>query len=324
MPVRLHGVLIMAKTTKIQWADATWNPFIGCSKVSPACDNCYAEGWAKRCGRDFSKVVRAATGTFHAPLTWKEPKRIFVCSLSDFFHADILRADRHNAIKVMRDAPQHTYMLLTKRPENIKPMLAGTAWAEALPPNVWVGVTAENQEQADKRIPLLLKVPAHVRFVSCEPLLGEINFRWKGYAHLATGETYREYLERTQCIDEYEGLRKLNWVICGGESGGQARPMHPEWAKTLRFQCAETGVPFMFKQWGEWSPEGDINHPRQVVVTDDGKVYEPKDLAYPHGARTGEAIRANYPHHMPLCMKRVGKAAAGRLLDGVEFNGVPA
>lgn len=313
----------MAKTTKIQWADATWNPFIGCTKVSPACDNCYAENWAKRCGRNFSKVVRAATATFHAPKTWKEPKRIFVCSLSDFFHADILRADRHAAIHVMRDTPQHTYLLLTKRPENIKPQLAGTAWAEALPHNVWVGVTVENQEQADKRIPLLLQVPAKVRFVSCEPLLGEISFRWKGYAHQATGETYREYLERNHSIDEYEALRKLSWVICGGESGGQARPMHPEWARTLRFECAEAGVPFMFKQWGEWSAEGAINHPRQVAVTDDGKFYEFKDIAYPHGSRVGEAIRANYPHHMPQCMRRVGKAAAGRLLDGVEHNGRP-
>jgi protein gp37 len=165
----------MGEITKIAWADSTWNCFIGCSKVSPACDNCYAEQWAARAGRDFTKVVRASTETFHAPQRWKEPKRIFVCSLSDFFHPDILRADRHDAIRVMRHAPQHTYLLLTKRPENVKPMLLGTAWGESLPNNVWLGVTVENQEQADQRIPLLLGAAATTRFISCEPLLGAVD-----------------------------------------------------------------------------------------------------------------------------------------------------
>lgn len=237
----------MAKETKIEWADATWNPFIGCTKVSPACDNCYAERWAKRCGRDFSKVVRAAGGTFRAPLTWKEPKRIFVCSLSDFFHADILRADRHAAIKVMRDAPQHTYMLLTKRPENIHPHLAGTAWADKLPDNIWLGVTAENQEQADRRIPLLLQVPARVRFVSCEPLLGPIKINFP-----PMGE-YFQFKVSYPLMDIKE--QRLHWIICGGEFGSHARPMHPEWARSLRDQCAAAGVPFFFKQWGEWVPD---------------------------------------------------------------------
>jgi protein gp37 len=217
----------MAIETKIEWADATWNPFIGCSKVSPACDNCYAERWAVRTGRDFKSVKRSASPTFHGPLHWKTPKKIFVCSLSDFFHEEIMRADRHAAIKIMRDASQHTYMILTKRPQNIAPMLAGTTWAEKVPDNVWLGVTAENQEQYDKRAPELFKAPARVKFLSCEPLLGDIK------------------------ID----TNNLDWVICGGESGPHARPMNPTWARDLRDQCAARNTPFMFKQWGEWRGE---------------------------------------------------------------------
>lgn len=311
----------MALGTKIQWATATWNPFIGCSKVSPACDNCYAETWAKRCVRDFSKVVRAASETFKAPLKWKEPQRIFVCSLSDFFHPDIFRGDRHAAIHIMRDAPQHTYMLLTKRPENIKPMLLGTAWGEALPDNVWVGVTAENQEQADRRIPLLLRVPARVRFVSCEPLVGSVDLKQylpaymqcggcgyrtnesvgncKGYCFDATGKSC-DAVPCPKCgkVHYWCGsMASLNWVIAGGESGPHARPMYPAWVRALRDQCAAAGVSFMFKQWGEFSPYyKTVDTEKHVTVIRE----------YAHG------------------VGRVGKAEAGRLLDGKEHNGVPA
>lgn len=281
----------MAKNTKIEWATATWSPFIGCTKVSPACDNCYAERWAKRCGRTFSKVIRAAAGTFYSPMRWKQPERIFVCALSDFFHPDISREDRLDAISVMVNAPQHTYMLLTKRPENIWEQLSGTEWEAGLPDNVWVGVTAENQEQADKRIPLLLQVPAKVRFVSCEPLLGPIRFRAEYgnavYDWLA-GEVSRPGGPRY--IAE-----RLFWVICGGESGPQARPMHPDWARSLRDQCAAASVPFMFKQWGEWYP-------------DNKGIYE----------NVRSAIMGDATVH------RVGKGNAGRILDGREHLEIPA
>jgi protein gp37 len=287
----------MAKETKIEWADATWNPFIGCSKVSPACDNCYAETWAKRCGRDFNKVVRAAAGTFYAPEKWKNPKRIFVCSLSDFFHPDILDEDRHAAMNVMCCAPHHTYMLLTKRPENIKSMLAGTSWAEALAPNVWIGVTVENQEQADKRIPLLLQVPAKVRFVSCEPLLGPITLTELHYKNMVA-------------VNALNGLagfprpwsptnQKLNWVIAGGESGPHARPMHPAWARLLRDQCAAAGVPFLFKQWGKWC--------------------QPEQLPIETYMEINDAVGIG----ISSAPKGVGVKRAGRLLDGVEHNGRP-
>lgn len=279
----------MAKETNIAWADSTWNPFLGCSKVSEACANCYAETWSKRAGRDFSKVVRASTETFHAPLRWKQPAQIFVCSLSDFFHPDILRADRHDAIRVMRHAPQHTYLLLTKRPENVKPMLLGTAWGESLPNNVWLGVTVENQAQADKRIPLLLAAPATTRFVSCEPLLGHIDLT-KCYAPCPPPPFSEDFCNGCRPIN------KLDWVIVGGESGGQARPMHPAWARTLRDQCTVNKVPFMMKQWGEFKPyEEGVDHVDQqgwcTVPSGDLSVY-------------------------PALMKRVGKAAAGRMLDG--------
>lgn len=280
----------MAEKTNIAWADSTWNPFIGCSKVSPACDNCYAEQWAKRAGRDFSKVTRASTETFHAPLRWKQPARIFVCSLSDFFHPDIYHADRHAAIHVMRCAPQHTYLLLTKRPENVKQMLHGTAWGGGLPKNVWLGATVENQEQADRRIPLLLAAAAPTRFVSCEPLLGPVNLIGK-----TTSD--RSYLHEFRKHDTGALLSpRIDWVIAGGESGGQARPMHPEWVRSLREQCAAAGVPFMMKQWGEFKPyEEGVDHVDQkgwcTVPSGDLSVY-------------------------PALMKRVGKHAAGRMLDG--------
>lgn len=301
----------MAKNTKIEWADATWNPFIGCTKVSPACDNCYAEMWAKRCGRDFSKVVRASQSTFTAPIRWKEPRRVFVCSLSDFFHPDIPQLAREGAMQIMTvEAPQHTYMLLTKRPENIKDMLRGTPWQERLPDNVWLGVTAENQEQADKRIPLLLQVSARVRFVSCEPLLGPVVLSKivtpvmptekvmasKGYQALLKEHVKMGGSPSTILMGQKETM--VDWVIVGGESGGKARPMHPRWARSLRDQCAAAGVPFMFKQWGEFTPYYEaVDEEKRITVTKE---------------------------FLGGCVQRVGKAAAGRLLDGKEYLEIPA
>jgi len=300
----------MAKVSKIEWlrgADgkpgASFNPWIGCHWVSPACDHCYGEAWAHHYKRDFTKVTRTHSTTFNGPKTWREPRRVFVCSLSDFFHVDVTRFDRHAAIHVMRDAPQHTYVLLTKRPENIKPMLLGTAWGDAgLPDNVWLGVTAENQEQADKRIPLLLAVPAKVHFVSCEPLLGPLDLTPWLY------KTINEFniTSTGLCVDgntvsiagNAKTTPRLDWIIAGGESGNRARPMHPAWARGLRDQCAEAGVPYMHKQNGEY-----IAEPAPLSTYTDGS---PVPL-------TDE----------PVTFKRVGKKAAGRLLDGVIHDGFP-
>jgi len=283
----------MAKNTKIEWATATWNPFIGCTKVSPACDNCYAERWAKRCGRDFNKVVRSAQSSFIAPLKWKEPQQIFVCSLSDFFHDSVNPFYRLAACAIMEDAPRHTYMLLTKRPENIMRHLAGTIWAKCIPENVWIGVTAENQEQADKRIPLLLQVPAKVRFVSCEPLLGPVDL-WGARYEKSPG-CY------TSAFAWGDGIK---WVIAGGESGPHARPMHPDWPRALRDQCAAAGVPFMFKQWGEWAPADQCEPGLEFL-----------DYAQSVGPCGGTVI-----DYGPT---RYGKSHTGRLLDGREHNDVP-
>lgn len=296
----------MAEKTFIEWADATWNPWYGCTKVSPGCDNCYAQVWANRAGNIFSKVRRCAQSSFTAPIRWKQARRIFVCSLSDFFHPDVTRQDRADAIRVMTDAPRHTYMLLTKRPENIKRMLAGTAWENGLPDNVWLGVTAENQEQADKRIPLLLEIPAKVRFVSCEPLLGPVSLHKIVIPVLPTPEVvaspgYQKLLQEHIALGGSPSTmpcgkieKKVDWVICGGESGPNARPMHPDWSRSLREQCAAEDVPFFFKQWGEWYP-------------DRKGIYE----------NVESAIFGDTSVH------RVGKKAAGCLLDGKEHKELP-
>jgi len=319
----------MAKITKIEWATATWNPWIGCTKVSPACDNCYAERWAKRCGRDFSKVTRAAVATFGAPLKWKEPQRIFVCSLSDFFHKDVPSETRRDAMEIMDHSPQHTFMLLTKRPENIAAVLKGSRWDNGLPENVWLGCTVENQEQADKRIPELLKIPAAVHFVSVEPMLGPVD--------LAQFLTPLWHVDGTVTRNlpakgVYPAARpRLDWVICGGESGGKARPMHPTWARSLRDQCAAASVPFMFKQWGEWHTRYEIAGVPHFAKFESHEHWVSKASTWVRGGTCldseGKICKCGADFQtakFPITiMHRVGKARAGRLLDGVEHNGMP-
>lgn len=225
----------MAKTTNISWADSTWNPWRGCRKVSAGCKNCYMYREQKRYGHDPSIVVKAADGTFYAPLRWKEPAFVFTCSWSDFFieEADTWRVD---AWDVIRRTPHLTYLVLTKRLENI----TGRVPYDWPLDNVWLGVSIEDQETADERIPRLLQIPATVRFVSAEPLLGPINISrwlsgsWKYYDWAARGGT----------------MNHINWLIVGGESGPNARPCHPDWARSLRDQCIAAGIPFWFKQWG--------------------------------------------------------------------------
>ena len=223
----------MGKNSKIDWCDHTWNPWHGCRKVSAGCQNCYMYRDKKRFGSDPEKVIRATVPTFTLPLRIKEPSRIFVCSWSDFFIED---ADewRDEAWEIMHRRPDLTFLILTKRPENISSRLT-YGWPL---PNVWLGVTAENQEMADKRIPILLQIPAVVRFVSVEPMLGEMSFRWGGGI---------DYSSR-KVSNEYDALRTLDWVIVGGESGPNARKMQPEWAAEIKRQCKAAGVPFFMKQ----------------------------------------------------------------------------
>lgn len=229
----------MGDNTKIRWAGASWNPWYGCAKVSQGCKRCYAERDMKRRGIDFHAVTKSKT-LFDVPLKWaksgkvKPGSRIFTCSWSDWFIED---ADpwRDEAWRIVRDTP-FTYMILTKRPERIAEHLPDD-WGEGYP-NVWLGISAEDQENADKRILILESVPAAIRFVSAEPLLGSIalgeddsDLSLEGHGYLYT-------------------FPEIDWVISGGESGPGCRPAELDWFRDIRDQCTSAGVAFFHKQHG--------------------------------------------------------------------------
>uniref|UniRef100_A0A6H1ZDZ4 Phage protein Gp37/Gp68 n=1 Tax=viral metagenome TaxID=1070528 RepID=A0A6H1ZDZ4_9ZZZZ len=241
--------------SKIEWTDETWNPITGCTKISPGCKNCYAERMAKRlagrCGypKDSPFEVALHPDKLDQPLRWRKPRRVFVCSMGDLFHEDVPTPWIYDVFQRMESCPQHIFMLLTKRPERMRSMVMGgvTGWETSHREHIWLGVTAENQEQADKRIPVLLSIPAAVRFVSVEPMLSTVDL-----CHLQPNDPPVEIdaLNGTHGVTRPHGGKsaKLDWVICGGESGPGARPMHPDWARGLRDQCVGAGVPFFFKQ----------------------------------------------------------------------------
>lgn len=214
----------MARISSIEWTNATWNPWHGCIKVSPGCKHCYMFRDKRRYGQEPALVVRSKT-TFQDPLSWHSPMLIFACSWSDWF---IEAADdwREEAWDVIRNTPYHTYQILTKRPERILdhlPVDWNSGWN-----NVWMGVSIENQDYVYRK-ELLDGVPAKVRFISAEPLIGPIKFG---------------------------SLDKIDWLITGGESGPRARPMNPEWATSIKDQCLEASVPFFHKQNGGTTREG--------------------------------------------------------------------
>src|SRR3990167_2759437 len=256
----------MGEVTKISWTTHTWNPWQGCRKVSPGCKNCYAEALVeKRMGRKFSEIRRSSPMTFNAPLKWeadllKRPDLpigksfVFACSISDFFIGEA-DAWRDEAWEIIRRTPHLTYQILTKRPERIAEHLPKTCFKcgvgllddycecpeAAKPwPNVWLGASVENQKYAEVRIPELVSVPAVVHFLSCEPLLGPIDF------------FHPIVLDRTRQVDL---LDDVEWVIVGGESGPNFRPMDPRWAREIRAQCAAAGVPFFYKQGNGYRSE---------------------------------------------------------------------
>jgi len=210
----------VGKVTGIEYVDHTQNFWYGCSKVSAGCKNCYAEREMKRFGRDFDKVQRSKT-TFNDPLKWKEPARVLACSWGDFFHEDVPITWLDDAWEIIRNTPHLTYMLLTKRAHQINLCLPDD-WGEGYP-NVWLGVTVEHDDEM-WRLVSLEDVKAIVRFVSAEPLLGPLDF--------------------------YSFSPSLDWVIVGGESGPNCRPMNPEWAVDIRDQCVKAGMAFFFKQHG--------------------------------------------------------------------------
>lgn len=222
----------MAKNSGIEWTDHTWNPWQGCRKVSEGCRYCYMYREKLRFGQNPAWVIRSSPSTFNAPLKWKDPARVFVCSWSDFFIEDA-DAWRPEAWDIMRQTPHLTYQILTKRPERIRACLPDD-WAHGWD-NVWLGVTGENQRAYDDRIFYLLDTPAPLHFLSAEPLLGPIDLGLE-----LCNNTF------------FEGLR---WVIAGGESGPGARPMEAGWARCIRDQCVAAGVPFFFKQWSGVRPK---------------------------------------------------------------------
>jgi protein gp37 len=256
----------MGTKTGISWTDATWNPIRGCSKVSPGCKNCYAAGVAARFsglskagkplafyglakrtpeGPAWTGAVRIIEERLEDPLRWRAPKRIFVNSVSDLFHENLDFGKIGRIFAVMNDARQHTYQVLTKRPARMLEFFASASGRihalddkGRVPSHIWLGVSVENQAAADERIPLLLQVPAAVRFLSCEPLLEGVNLErvdWNGSTGL--------------CVLERAPTR-IDWVIVGGESGSKARPFDLAWARSIRDQCAAAGVPYFFKQAG--------------------------------------------------------------------------
>ncbi len=240
--------------TKIEWAEKSWNPVTGCSPVSEGCLNCYAARFAKRLAgrygypKDDPFQVTVHHERFEEPLHWKKPSRIFVCSMGDLFHNEVPSQFVEDTFEVMSQCSQHTFVVLTKRPQNIQAKLYEQIGTSArllgggdFLPNVWFGVTAENEARADERIPLLLRIPAVVRFVSLEPMLGPVTFRWAQWCAV------RDH-------NHLDGLRMLDWVICGGETGPDVRWMDLEWARRIRDECREVGVPFFFKKAGGGRP----------------------------------------------------------------------
>ncbi len=229
-------------STSIEWTDATWNPIVGCSIVSPGCQNCYAmrmtarlqamgvekyRGLTRQSGRRhvWTGRVRLDRDSLAAPQRWRAPRRIFVNSMSDLFHEELPDAAIDEVLEVVRATPQHVYQVLTKRAERLPEYFA----TRAAPTNLWLGVSVEDRRHGLPRIDHLRRTPAPIRFLSCEPLLEDLG-----------------------AFD----LSGIDWVIVGGESGPRARPMEVEWAESIRRQCEAAGVAYFFKQWGAWGADG--------------------------------------------------------------------
>lgn len=223
----------MGSKSKIEWTDSTWNPITGCTKVSPGCLNCYAERYAKRFSKEPFSEVHTHPEKLGQPAAWKKPRKIFVCSMSDIFHEKVDFDFIGDIWDEMICKPRHTFLVLTKRPERMLDFWKWYDYDDAVN-NIWIGVTAENQKMADERIPILLKMPAAVKFLSVEPMLEKIDIA--------------QYLWAKDARDYGKDTPGLDWVICGAESGQEARPFEMDWAHYLKSQCLLAGIPFFFKQ----------------------------------------------------------------------------
>lgn len=348
----------MADQSKIEWTDSTFNPWIGCTKVSPACDHCYAavSTPSRTLGIEWGAGKprhRTSAEYWQQPLRWNEQafgecrmcgwrgemrqclsvphpddgspvrgcprcrsvgvdparRRVFCASLADVFDNEVDPQWRVDLFRLIAATPNLDWLLLTKRIGNAPQMIHdailgvpeqhGRSW-----PNVWLGATICNQAEADRDIPKLLATPASVRFLSMEPLLGPVDLR---LVNLATEDDGP--LDDISDEPLTEAGLGIDWIIAGGESGHGARPMHPDWARSLRDQCKAAGVPFLFKQWGEWAPT--------TVPCEPWPPAPDPNLILLDGEWQGRVRTSWY-------MRRVGKKNAGRLLDGIEHNGHPA
>ncbi|TIN05576.1 phage Gp37/Gp68 family protein [Mesorhizobium sp.] len=335
----------MADKSAIEWTDATWNPIVGCSILSPGCTHCYAMGMAARIEAMTTALqAKGQTGAPHyagttrkvndhavwtgklaiapdhilrEPLSWKKPRRIFVNSMGDLFHEDVPDEWIDRVFAVMTLSPQHTFQVLTKRAKRMREYVSNARGPNSFPtrdwplPNVWLGVSAERQQEADERIPELLATPAAIRFVSAEPLLGRIDF-----GKIIRAATF------AGTIHPDGKTHPIGWMIAGGESGPGARPMHPAWARQIRDDFVSAGVPFFFKQWGAWGRAA----PRPSGT--------PGTFAIANAPPYSEFWQSMvtpvdfYPRQFDLfggaiVLEQLGKKAAGRLLDGVEHNAMP-
>jgi protein gp37 len=251
----------MSDNSAIEWTDATWNPVTGCSKVSEGCRNCYAEALSLRFGRSkkpWAAQFAAENVVLHPerltqPLRWRDPRMIFVNSMSDLFHERIPDDFIGQIFAVMGEASHHTFQVLTKRPERM--LNWQQRHPQLSPPNVWLGVSVENQQAADERISLLMYAQAEVRFLSCEPLLGPVNLTDVRPSEVEHYDILRGRLYGLGRLAEPRVAPRIDWVIVGGESGPRHRPMDLNWARDLRDQCVEANVPFFFKQVGGRTPK---------------------------------------------------------------------
>jgi protein gp37 len=330
----------MAEKSLIEFCDHTFNGWIGCTKKSLGCLNCYAErDWANRWNRvkwgPAGERLRTSPENWKKPIRWNKDywaecikchqrgslkdvswhldsgcdgtlewtnQRVFAHSLSDVFEGrPELEPMRIDLFRMIFDTPHLNWLLLTKYPENIIPFMDSACWPETgcpmfsdrdpLPPNVWMGVTAENQKMADERIPILLKIPARIRFVACGPLLGPINLELIPDCLYDAGMPFAYQ----RLSDEPDHPRGIHWIIAEGESGPGARQTHPDWVRSLSCQADDAGIPFLFKQWGEWLPDDQLDRlNRRDPMTEKGMTW-----------------------------KRVGRKESGRLLDGREWMEFP-
>lgn len=330
----------MGEFTKIEWAHHTFNPWIGCAKVSPGCQFCYAErednrrhwtpdGWGPGKPRK-----RTSAANWRKPLAWNAKAerlgiryRVFCASLADWLDEEAPHEWREDLLNLILKTPHLDWLLLSKRVENLPRFFGKSLWMQFHLhfPNVWLGTSVEDQARLEERVPRLLAVPATVHFLSAEPLLGPLDFHQieeegDGYGdsaihyNMLSGERWmRDGFEKEQ-----QGELPIDWVIVGGESGPKARPLHPEWVTGIRDQCQTSNTAFFFKQWGEWHPV--IGVPQSRTQEEDG------DIGVRLSGQVDPVVGPRAVHAFPdgQEVERIGKPAAGRLLDGREWNELPA